>query len=204
MTLTPSSVKLGRVAERVVTADGDQMLDAERGKIRQHLPGEVPGLGVAVLGAQGVRKVLAGEMIGQLLHFRWIGAARMQHGAAVPIDGAGVLAVQGDDVTALACRVIKVQVREALPAAPETNDFDIILAAAVGHGLDDRIQAGDVAATGENANALLCHDRTPALRNLVSHREEFLRSPFNRSAYSMRFRGRIRRRGLQSRSSRQT
>jgi len=89
-------VKLGRVAERV------------------------PGHGVAALGAQGGRKVLAGEVIGQLLHFRWIGAARMQHGAAAPIDGAGFLAVQGDDVAAPTGRVVRVQVREALPAAPTT------------------------------------------------------------------------------------
>ena len=38
-------VELGRVTERVVAADGDQVFDAEPREVRQHLAGEVPGLG---------------------------------------------------------------------------------------------------------------------------------------------------------------
>ena len=69
-------VELGCVTERVVAADGDQMFDAKPREVRQHLAGKVPRLGYDVpLGTQGDRKVLADEMIGQLLHFGRIGAA---------------------------------------------------------------------------------------------------------------------------------
>ena len=77
---------------------------------------------------------------------------------------------QGHDVAALAVGIIKVQVRERLPAATQTDDLDIILAAAVGNGLDDRVEAGNVATACENADAFLRHDRlsTAALRESAS------------------------------------
>jgi hypothetical protein len=49
-------------------------------------------------------------------------------------------------------------VRERFPAATKTYDLDIVLAAAVGDGLYDPVEAGHVAATGENADALFVHD----------------------------------------------
>jgi hypothetical protein len=58
----------------------------------------------------------------------------------------------------LAGRILEVQVRECLPAATEPDDLDIVVAAAVGNGLYDRVEAGDVAATRENADALFRHD----------------------------------------------
>jgi hypothetical protein len=62
------------------------------------LAGEVPRLRCdAALGTQGGWKVLANEMIGQLLHFGRIGAARVQHGAAAPVDGARVFSIQRDE-----------------------------------------------------------------------------------------------------------
>ena len=158
--LDAEPVELGRVTERVVTADGDKVFDAERREVRQHLAGDVPGRGGdATLGTQGDRKVLAGEVIGQLLHFGRVGAARVQHGATAPVDGAGVLTVQRDDVVGPAGRVLEVQVRERLPAATEAEDLDVVLAAAVGNALDHRVETGDVAATSENADALLRHDQ---------------------------------------------
>jgi len=82
-------VELGRIAERVIAADGDQVFDAERREVRQHLLGDVPGL--VALGTQGGRKILAGEVSGQLLHFGRVGTARVQHGAPVTVDRACVL-----------------------------------------------------------------------------------------------------------------
>src|SRR5207253_9413969 len=88
-------VELGRVTERVIAADGDQVFDAEPGEVCEHLAGEVPCLGCdAALGTHGGWKVRADEMIGQLLHLGRIGAARVQHGAAAPVDGAGIFTVQ--------------------------------------------------------------------------------------------------------------
>src|SRR5947209_19518325 len=57
-------IELGRVAERVVTADGEEMLDAQRREVRQHLLGDVPRVRGDTLTTHGERKVLAGEVIG--------------------------------------------------------------------------------------------------------------------------------------------
>ncbi len=81
----------------------------------------------------------------------------MQHGPAVPIDGAGILAVQGDDVAGQARRISDVELDERLPASAQPDDLDVVLAAAVGHALDDRVQARDITAAGEDADAPLCH-----------------------------------------------
>src|SRR6478672_13941729 len=94
-------------------------------------------------------------MIGQLLHFGRIGAARVQHGAAAPVDGARVFTIQRDDVVGPTGRVLEVQVREGLPTTAETDDLDVVLTAAISHALDDRVEAGDVAAARENAMRLL-------------------------------------------------
>ena len=131
------------------------MFDAEPQEIRQHLVGKVPRRGCdAPLGTQGNWKVLADEMIGQLLHFGRIGAARVQHGAAAPVDGASVFTIQWQNVVEPARRVLEVQVREGLPSTAETNDLDVVLTAAISHALDDRVEAGDVAAALCNADAL--------------------------------------------------
>jgi hypothetical protein len=54
-------------------------------------------------------------------------------------------------------RILDVQVREGLPATAKTDDFDIVLAAAVSHTLDDRVEAWHVAAASEDADALFLH-----------------------------------------------
>ena len=126
-------------------------------EVRQHLCGDVPGR-TGVFAAHRDRKVLAGEVIGQFLHLRRIGAARVQHGPAVPVDGARVLAVEGDNVAAPAVGIIEVQVGERLPAAAQPDDLDIVLAAAVDNGFYHRVEAGDVATAGEDTDAFLRHD----------------------------------------------
>ena len=57
-------IELGRVAERVVAADGNEVFDAERREVRQHLLGDVPCVGGDAFTTHGERKVLAGEVIG--------------------------------------------------------------------------------------------------------------------------------------------
>jgi len=50
-------------------------------------------------------------------------------------------------------------VRQRLPAATETDDLDIVLAAAVGNGfLWTEFEARDVAAASEDADSLFRHD----------------------------------------------
>ena len=71
-----------------------------------------------------------------------------------------VLTVERHDVAAPAVRILGVQVRQCLPAAAQPKDLDIVLAAAVGDGLYDRVEARDVAAPSEDADSLFRHDDT--------------------------------------------
>src|SRR5262249_49280794 len=153
-------VELGRVTERVVTADGDEVLDAQRREVRQHLLGDVPGVGGDTFTTHGERKVLAGEVIGYPRHFGRVGAARMQHGPTATVDGARVLAVEHHHVAASAVWILEVEVRQCFPAATETDDLDVVLAAAVGNRFDDRVKAWDIAATSEDTDSLF-HHSTP-------------------------------------------
>ena len=67
------------------------------------------------------------------------------------------LTVQLHDIMRPAGRVIEVQMRERLPTSTESEDLNAILAAAVGGALDDRVEAGNVAATSKYADALYRH-----------------------------------------------
>jgi hypothetical protein len=78
----------------------------------------------------------------------------VQHGATVPVDGASVVTVQRDKVVGRAGRILKVKVRESLPTTAETDDLDVALTTSISYGLDDRVEAWDVATACENANAL--------------------------------------------------
>jgi hypothetical protein len=66
----------------------------------------------------------------------------VQHGPTAAVDGARILAVQGHDVATPAVRIFKVQVRQRLPAATETDDLDSVFAAAVGDGLMTELRPG--------------------------------------------------------------
>src|SRR5579875_3304006 len=96
------------VAERVVAADGDQVIEPQPLQISQDLRAEIPG--VAAL-----REGAVGEKIGKFFHLRRIGARRMQNGSAEAVDGAGVFAVQGPDVMFDACRIVEVEMGQAFP-----------------------------------------------------------------------------------------
>ena len=79
----------------------------------------------------------------------------MQEGAAGAVDGAGILARQRQDVAFFARLVVEFDVRESFPAAPDADDFAIVFGASIGHFFDDGIEAGDITAAGENANAFV-------------------------------------------------
>jgi hypothetical protein len=55
-------------------------------------------------------------------------------------------------------RVIDVEMRKRFPAATETNDFDVVLAAAIRGTLDDGIEPRDITATGKHTDTLYSHD----------------------------------------------
>ena len=62
---------------------------------------------------------------------------------------------RGQNVTRLAGRVVQNDVCQAFPSAPDADDLAADLGAAIDHFLDDGVQAGNVAASREDANALL-------------------------------------------------
>src|SRR5262249_23891248 len=80
-----------------------------------------------------------------MLHSRPYGWFRshcpLNHPPAAPVDGARVLTAERHHVAPPAVRLLGVEVRQRLPAATETDDLDIVLAAAVGDGFYDRVEA---------------------------------------------------------------
>src|SRR6185437_10650583 len=54
--------------------------------------------------------------------------------------------------------VVPIQVGEGFPSAAKPGDFGADRIAAIDNSLDDRIQAGNVAATGENADSFRTHE----------------------------------------------
>ena len=50
--------------------------------------------------------------------------------------------VERHNVATPAVQILKVQVHQRLPAATEIDDLEIVLAAAVGDGFDDRLRPG--------------------------------------------------------------
>src|SRR5262249_56233494 len=121
-------------------------VDGRGGEVCQHLLGDIPGVAGDAFSAHGERKVLAGEVVGELRHFGRVGAARVQHGPAAPVDDARVLAVERHQVAPPAVRILGVEVRQRLPAATQTDDLDIVLAAAVRDGFYYPLYASDVPA----------------------------------------------------------
>ena len=111
---------------------------------------------------------------GEALPTRWVGrfriltgfgATRVEHGTAVPVDRARVFTSKLNDVMRPAGRVIDVQMRKRFPAATETNDFDVVLAAAIGGTLDDGIEPWDITATGKYTDTLYSHGPAPEGRH---------------------------------------
>ena len=85
----------------------------------------------------------------------------MQIGAAGAVDGARVVAIERQNVAAAAGDVVQVHVGQRLPAAAQADDFAADLARSIDHCLDDGIQTGDIAATGQNADAFCWQTNSP-------------------------------------------
>src|SRR5262249_3040795 len=96
-------------------------------------------------------------MGGEILHFCRGGATRGEHGTAVPVDRARVLTSKLNDIMRPASRVIDVQMRKRFPAATETKDFDVVLAAAIRGTLNNGIEPRDITASGKHTDTLYSH-----------------------------------------------
>src|SRR5258708_4915133 len=91
----------------------------------------------------------------------------MQHGAAMPVDGARILLLERHDIVRPARRVLDIEMGERLPAAPQAEHLDAVVGRAISHALDDSVEARNVTAAGQNSNALTCHGAYLSWRLLV-------------------------------------
>ena len=152
------AVEFGGIAESVVAADGDQVVEAEGLDVLEHagvmsktvdgdaLLGGLACGNSALRGSAGASSSSTG-LVRELCRIRAAGA----------VDRAGILAIQRQDVARAARRVLQVDVRQAFPAAADADHLAADLAAAIDHRFDDGIQTRDVAAARENADTLRCH-----------------------------------------------
>src|SRR5690606_16869214 len=133
------------VGEGVVATDRDEHVDP---RVLDHLEG---------MGGEVVRTVpagRAGEEDGDLggLDARGVAAREVQEGPAGAVDGAHRVGVELDQVGGHRLRVVQVRGEQAAPAPADAGDLVPLLGDPVDHGLDARVQSGDVTAAGEYAD----------------------------------------------------
>src|SRR5882762_10529187 len=87
-------------------------------------------------------------------HLARVGARGVEYGAAGAIDGAGIFAIEWANVRVGG--IGGIHVGEAFPAFADADDGATELAGAVDYGLDDWVQAGNVAAAGEDGDFIFC------------------------------------------------
>src|SRR6267142_5761209 len=83
-------------------------------------------------------------------HLARVGTRGVEYGAARAIDGAGIFAIEWANVRVGG--ISGVHVGKAFPAFANADDRAAELAGAINDGLDDRIEAGNVAAAGEDGD----------------------------------------------------
>ena len=159
ITLTPMRVQLGRIAQRVVAADGDQRVQPQRFDVLQHLLAHV------------VRRSTSCRPWCSLF---WENPGPSGSPASCPssTDWSGCCAARCrrsgrwcacSRASAAGCSVpcwlgsSRVHMREPFPPAANPDDFAAVLRGAVGDFLDDRVEAGNVAASGQDSDALVSH-----------------------------------------------
>ena len=91
-------------------------------------------------------------------HILWldlgrVGAAGVEEGAARAVDGAHPVLVELCVAFIVGRRVDGVQVQQPAPPAPDADDFVAFIDRAIDRRLDARVQAGDIAAAGQNTNS---------------------------------------------------
>src|SRR6187399_3713405 len=97
-------------AQGAIAADDDEVVEAEVFDVLEDVRSDVPGI-VVVRESSAFQKLRQGSQVGR------VHPARMEHGSAEAVDGAGVGAVERQQV--LLARIVArgVEMAEALPAA---------------------------------------------------------------------------------------
>ena len=144
-----------RVAERVVAADRDEVLDAEPFQVLQHLRGKIVALGLVAF-AKMSRHIL-------FLHAAGIGPRRMQECAA---SAAGAIDSFFGELLVIV-GIVEIffanHIDQALPSAAQANDLVPLAQRSNRNRTNRRIQPRDVSPARQYADdALLtttdCHD----------------------------------------------
>jgi hypothetical protein len=157
--IEPELVESGGVAERVVAADCNQVVEAEFFQVLEHVLAHVEHRRRDALFRElGLRKIDALNEVRDLLHLGGIRSAGVEERTARPVDGPRILARQGKNVAGHAGGIVEVDVRESFPASSDAGYFDAVIAGSVRDVLDDRIETWDIAATGQDAYALRRHE----------------------------------------------
>src|SRR6266478_5913221 len=153
------------VAEGVVAADGNEVIDAEPSKVLEDIGSEV-----VLVGGIGVFKVSRNA---GLADAAGIGARRVQKGAAGATGAVDDFFGEHQEVVGVVVVLIADHFDEAGPAVTNADDFVAFAKSAKGDGADGRVEAGDVAAAGEDADdAFLDVDISHDCRINLSERTE--------------------------------
>src|SRR5882762_2221749 len=138
----------GGEAERVVAADGDKAADAQAFEILEDDGSEVVMLAVE----RKFFDAVGGDELRELGfdHLARVGTRGVEYGAARAIDGAGIFAIEWANVRVGG--IGGIHMGKTLPAFADADDGAAELAGAIDDGLDDGIQAGNVAAAGEDSD----------------------------------------------------
>ena len=154
-----------RERQRVVAADGDEGVDAQLLEVLEDDGREVEAILADLHGVHARRFEPRRERPPG--HLRGVRPGRVEDRPARPVDRPRVRPIEVAEVFRIERRAGH-DVGQALPAATDADDLGPELRGPVGGALDDRIEAGDVAAAGEDADtswSLHRADRSPADRN---------------------------------------
>ena len=147
---TPCVVERLGEAQRVVAADGDEVVEAHGLDVLEHDRREV----VAVLAdraSASARSATRWAGSGSRFILRGLVREVCSQVPAGAVDGARGDAVERHDVLVVE-RGARPLVGQALPAATDAADLEAQLGRAIRDALDDAVEAGDVAAPGEDAD----------------------------------------------------
>ena len=158
--IDPLLVEVNAIAQRVVAADGDQIVDTQVVEVLEDLGGEI-----VHFSRVGFLKVLRDPVCRDVTGTR---AGGMQEGAAGAPRLVYNFLCQYLVVIAVICVLIAQDPDGARPAAADANNLVPLADGADGDGADRRIQPGDIAPTGQDGdNALvflsLCHRFSPGM-----------------------------------------
>ena len=131
ITFTPSLIQARRVAQRIVAADGDQIIELQL--LQFFSTCELMSQVVPVLGKAVRRPKTAAAA------FIFDGLVRLEC-SIVPPERSMVRVLarfERQNVTLPAGRIVEIEVRQTFPAAADADDFAIVLRAAIDHSFDD-------------------------------------------------------------------